>query len=77
MSAKEILEQIRQLPPEEQYEVVEKIREEFATDEHALTPEQIVELERRAEELRKYTERGIHWERVQAELHERLKSREG
>ena len=73
MSASEILEQIHRLPLAEQYEIAEKVREEYFDDE--LTPEQNAELERRAEELRQHPERGIPWETVQAELHERLKSR--
>jgi putative addiction module component (TIGR02574 family) len=73
MSTTEIMEQIRLLPLAEQYEVAEKVREEYFDDE--LTPDQVAELERRAEELRQHPERGISWETVQAELHERLKSR--
>jgi putative addiction module component (TIGR02574 family) len=73
MNATEIMEQIRRLPLAEQYEVAEKVREEYFDDE--LTPDQVAELERRAEELRQHPERGIPWETVQAELHERLKSR--
>ena len=73
MSASEILEQIHRLPLAEQYEIAEKVREEYFDDE--LTPEQNAELERRAEELRQHPERGIPWATVQAELHERLKSR--
>ncbi len=49
MSATEILEQIRQLPLEEQLEVAERIREEFGDFDDELTPEQIAELDRRAE----------------------------
>jgi putative addiction module component (TIGR02574 family) len=75
MSAAEILEQIRRLPPAEQYEVAEKVRQEFGDGDDELTAEQIAELERRAEEMRQHPERGIPWETVQAELHERLKSR--
>jgi putative addiction module component (TIGR02574 family) len=75
MSAAEILEQIRRLPPAEQYEVAEKVRQEFGDGDDELTAEQIAELERRAEEMRRHPERGIPWETVQAELHERLKSR--
>jgi putative addiction module component (TIGR02574 family) len=72
MSATQVLEQIHKLPFEEQYEVFEHLRGEFDPE---LTPEQIAELDRRAEELRQHPERGVPWETVQAELHERLKSR--
>ena len=75
MSATEILEQIEKLPPKEQQEVAERILEKYGDFEDELTPEQIAELERRAEELRQHPERGIPWETVQAELHDRLKSR--
>ena len=73
MSATEIMEQIHRLPLPEQYEIAEKVREEYFDDEP--TPEQLAEFDRRAEELRQHPERGIPWETVQAELHERLKSR--
>jgi hypothetical protein len=33
-----------------------------------LTPEQIVEFEKRAEQLRRHPEKGMTWERVRAEL---------
>jgi putative addiction module component (TIGR02574 family) len=72
MSAAQVLEQVDKLPFEEQREVFEQLREKFDDE---LTPEQIAELERRAEEMRQHPERGIPWETVQAELHERLKSR--
>ena len=75
MSAAQILEQIEQLPPEEQQAVAEKIWEKYGDFNDELTHEQVAELERRAEELRQHPERGIPWETVQAELHERLKSR--
>jgi putative addiction module component (TIGR02574 family) len=64
MGVAEIIEQIRALPPQEQHEVIEKIREEYGDFDDELTPEQIAELERRAEELRKHPERGIPWEQV-------------
>jgi putative addiction module component (TIGR02574 family) len=75
MSATEILEQIRRLPLSEQHEVVEKIREEFGVFDDELTPEQIEDLERRGEELRRNPENGIPWEKVRAELKERIKGR--
>ncbi len=72
MSAAQIMEQVEKLPFEEQREVFEQLREKFDAEP---TPEQLAEFDRRAEELRQHPERGIPWETVQAELHERLKSR--
>jgi putative addiction module component (TIGR02574 family) len=66
------MEQVEKLPFEEQREVFEQLRDKF---EDEPTPEQLAEFDRRAEELRQHPERGIPWETVQAELHERLKSR--
>ena len=40
MSATEIVEQIRKLPPEERREVIEHLRDEFAEVDDELTPEQ-------------------------------------
>ena len=75
MSAADILDQIRKLPETERRELVKRIENEFADFGDELTPEQIAELERRAEEMRQHPERGVPWERVQAELRDRLKSR--
>jgi putative addiction module component (TIGR02574 family) len=72
MSATEILEQIRRLPPAEQHEVVEKIREEFGDIDDGLTPEQIAELDRRAEDALKNPGRGTPIEEVSAEIRKRL-----
>ena len=72
MSATEILEQIRRLPLEEQYEVAEKIREEYGDFDDELTPEQIAELERRGEEFRKNPQAGIPWEQVRDEVRKRF-----
>ncbi len=72
MSAAQVLEQVNKLPVEEQREVFEQLRDKFDDEP---TPEQLAEFDRRAEELRQHPERGIPWETVQAELHERLKSR--
>ncbi len=75
MSRTEILEELRRMPEAERRALVETIDFEFGDFNDELTPEQIAELERRAEELRQHPERGIPWETVQAEMHERLKSR--
>ena len=68
MSATEILEQIRRLPPAEQLMVAEKVRQEFGDFDDELTPEQITELERRAAEAQAHPERGIPWETLRAEM---------
>jgi putative addiction module component (TIGR02574 family) len=75
MGVAEIIEEIRALPPEQQREVVERIEQEFTEFNDELTPAQIAELERRAEEMRQHPERGIPWEQVKAELQDRLKNR--
>jgi putative addiction module component (TIGR02574 family) len=68
MTASEILEQIRRLPREQQYEVAEKVWAEFGDFDDDLTPEQIEELERRAAEARAHPERGIPWEQLRDEI---------
>lgn len=73
MSASEILEQIRQLPPQEQREVFERLRDEF--DDEPLSAEQIAELDRRAEEALKHPERGRPAEEVFAEIEQRLRAK--
>ena len=75
MSASDILEQIRQLPREKQYEVAEQVWAEFGDAESELTPEQIAEFERRGEALARHPQNGIPWEQVRAELKERIKAR--
>jgi len=72
MSATEVLQQIRKLPIEERREVFERLRDEFDDE---LTPAQIAELERRGEQLRRNPESGIPWEKVRAELKDRIKGR--
>lgn len=68
MSATDILEQIRRLPPEEQSEVAERVREEFGNCDDELTPEQIAELDRRAEDALKNPGRGTPWEELRDEM---------
>ena len=75
MSRTEILEELRRMPEAERRELVESIDLEFGDFDDELTREQKDELDRRAEELRQHPELGIPWETVQAELHDRLKSR--
>jgi len=72
MSAAEILDQIRRLPPAEQYEVAEKIWEEFGDFDDELTPQQAAELERRAEEFRKNPQDSIPWEQLRDEVRQRF-----
>lgn len=72
MSATEILEQIRRLPPEAQQEVAERVLEEFGDSDDALTPEQIAELDRRAEDALKHPGRGTPIEEVSAEIRKRV-----
>jgi putative addiction module component (TIGR02574 family) len=68
MSASEILEQIRRLPPEERYDVAEKVWEEFGGFDDELSPEQAAELDRRAEDALKHPGRGTPWEELREEM---------
>jgi putative addiction module component (TIGR02574 family) len=72
MNAADLLEQIRQLPENERREVVQQILDEFTEFDDELTPEQIAELERRADELQKHPERGIPWEQVRADARKKF-----
>ena len=72
MSASEILVQIRQLPPQEQREVFERLRDEF--DDEELSAEQIAELDRRAGEALKHPERCRPLEDVVADIERRFRT---
>jgi putative addiction module component (TIGR02574 family) len=68
-SQAQVLEQLDRLPFEEQREVFEQLRDRFDDE---LTPEQIAELDRRAEDALKNPGRGKPVEQVFAEIEERL-----
>ena len=72
MSATQVMEQVEKLPFEEQRTVFEKLRDKFDDE---LTPEQIAELERRAEDALKYPGRGKPVDQVFAEIEERLRAK--
>ena len=67
MSATEILEELRRMPEPERRELVETIDLEFGDFNDEPTPEQIAELDRRAEDALKNPGRGIPWEQLRDE----------
>ena len=75
MSASEVVDQFCRLPVAEQYEAFEKIRAVVRDFEDELTPEQIAELDRRAEDALKNPGRGTPVEEVSAEIRKRLLAR--
>jgi len=75
MSAAQVLEQIEQLPVAEQREVFEQLRDKFDEFDDELTPEQIAELDRRAEDALQHPGRGTPVEEVSAEIRKRLLAR--
>jgi putative addiction module component (TIGR02574 family) len=64
MNATEVVEQFHKLPLVEQREVFEQLRDEF---EDELSPEQVAELDRRAEDALKNPGRGTPWEQLRNE----------
>ena len=74
MSATQIMEQIHRLPLAEQYEVAEKVREEYFDDE--LTPEQVAELERRAERALAHPELCRPLDDVVADIEKRFRAKQ-
>ena len=75
MSKAEILEELRRMPEAERRELVETIELEFGHFDDELTPEQIAELERRAEDALNHPGRGTPVEEVSAEIRKRLLAR--
>lgn len=74
MSAAEVVEQFRKLPAAEQIEAFEKIRAVVHDFDEELTPEQVAELDRRAEDALKNPGRGKPMDQVFAEIEERLRA---
>lgn len=68
MSAIEVVEQFRKLPAAEQIEAFEKIREVVQDFDDELTPEQMAELDRRAEDALRNPGRGVPWEQLRDEM---------
>jgi putative addiction module component (TIGR02574 family) len=68
----QVLEQLDRLPFEEQLEVFTQLRDRFDPE---LTPEQIAELDRRAEDALKNPGRGKPVDQVFAEIEERLRAK--
>ena len=68
MSATEVVEQFRKLPFEEQHKAFEKIRQVVDDFDDELTPGQIAELERRAEDALNNPGRGTPWEALRDEM---------
>ena len=72
MSATQVLEQVNKLPFEEQREVFEQLREKFDGE---LTPEQIAELDRRAERALAHPELCRPLDDVVADIEKRFRNR--
>jgi hypothetical protein len=72
MSATKVMEQVNRLPFEEQREVFEQLREKFDDE---LTPEQIAELDRRAERALAHPERCRPLDDVVADIEKRFRAR--
>lgn len=73
MTAAEIFERIRNMPENERRELVQQILDEFTEYDDELTPEQMAELDRRAEDALNNPGRG----RLFEEIHEEMKAKYG
>ena len=72
MSAAQVLEQLDRLPFEEQREVFEQLRDKFDDE---LTPEQIAELDRRAEHALAHPERCRPLDDVVSDIEKRFRAK--
>jgi hypothetical protein len=73
MSAAQVLKQLDKLPFEEQRTVFEQLREKFGDE---LAPEQIAELDRRAERALAHPERCRPLDDVVADLEKRFRAKQ-
>ena len=73
MSTTELFEQAKGLPVMDRIELAERLWDSAVEEgrDPDLTVEQLAELERRAEELRRNPEIGIPWEEIRADLRKR------
>jgi hypothetical protein len=72
MSATQVMEQVEKLPFEEQREVFEQLRDKFDDE---LTPEQIAELDRRAERALAHPERCRPLDDVVSDIEKRFRAK--
>jgi hypothetical protein len=72
MSATQVMEQVNRLPFEEQREVFEQLRDKFDDE---LTPEQIAELDRRAERALAHPERCRPLDDVVSDIEKRFRAK--
>lgn len=76
MSKAEILEELRRMPEAERRELVETIELEFGDFDDKLTPEQIAELDRRAERALAHPERCRPLDDVVADIEKRFRAKQ-
>ena len=74
MSRTEILDELRRMPEAERRELVETIELEFGDFDDELTPEQIAELDRRAERALAHPERCRPLDDVVADVEKRFRA---
>ena len=76
MSKAEILEELRRMPEAERRELVETIELEFGDFNNELTPEQMAELDRRAQQALAHPERCRPLDEVVADIEKRFRAKQ-